>query len=85
MKGYDKLTVSQKELFEKTYKAHISTMDEKRRIQHSRDKIIEIKWDSEEERLEVYFKWNHPKKDYLKVYYDNGEWYHLAPGEMFKF
>ena len=84
MIGYDRLTKSQKEMFEKSYKAHTSEMDDSWKRVHSRENIIDIKWDHQVNRLEVYFKWNHPKRNRMKVYYDNGEWYHLAPGEMFR-
>ena len=71
MKGYDKLTNKQKELFQEAYKVHLSSMDEEGKKILAKENIVEIKWDEQEDRLEVLFIWN---DKYIKVGYDNGYW-----------
>lgn len=65
MKGYNKLTEGQKQLFEETHQAHLSIMDSEMRKKHTREQVAEVKWDNEEKCL--------------KVYFSHGECYHYLP------
>lgn len=69
VKGYDKLTEEQKELFDQTYKAHLSMMGADMRKKHTDEHIKEVKWDEGEKCL--------------KVYFDHGEWYHYESGKWY--
>lgn len=62
VKGYAQLTDEQKQLFDETYKAHLSMMGNDTKAKHQEQNIEEIKWDK--------------NKKCLKVYFDNGDWYH---------
>jgi hypothetical protein len=73
MKGYDKLTSKQKELFKEAYKVHLSGMDEEGEEILAKENIIEIKWDDQEDHLEVLFNWN---DQFIKVGYTNAYWGH---------
>ncbi|MFD1363177.1 hypothetical protein [Lentibacillus salinarum] len=64
IEGYNVLTDKQKELFDQTYKAHVFMMDPEMRKQHTEEHIKEIRWNENEQCLRVYF--------------DNGEWYHYS-------
>lgn len=56
IRGYAKLTKAQKELFEKTYEAHLAMMGEGMRKKYGPEQLKEIKWDREENCLKVYWK-----------------------------
>lgn len=70
VKGYTKLPEQLKNLLHETHKAHLSMMGSEMRKKHTVEHIKEVKWDSEEKCL--------------KVYFDHGEWYHYSPaGEWY--
>lgn len=64
VKGYSKLPEELKKLFKKTHQAHLATMSSEMRNKHTEEHIERVKYD----RIEKC----------LKVYYDNGEWYHYS-------
>lgn len=68
-KCLNKLTLLQRDLFERTYKSHLATMGIAMREKHSLENIKTVKWDKKESCLKVYFnhgEWFH--------YYSNGSW-----------
>lgn len=62
IKGFQKLTNSQQELFVNTYKKHVATMGNSSKRIYSIENIKQVKWDKRE--------------CYLKIYFNNDEWYH---------
>ncbi len=64
IKGYEKLPEQLQQFFKEVHKAHLSSRGVEMRKQHTEEHIKEVKWDNVEKCL--------------KVYYDNGEWYHYS-------
>lgn len=71
VKGYRKLSVEQRNLFENVYLKHLSSMGEEQRKNYERSQLKEIQWDVNEKCLKVYWlgdtDWFH--------YTISGEWY----------
>lgn len=69
-KGYNQLTDRQRDLFDQVYSRHYASMGTEKRQNYTRGDIKEIKWDSRENCLRVYFL--------------NGEWFHYdTKGEWY--
>lgn len=68
IKGFNKLTPKQKELFEQTYANHFFHMGKTLKEMHTVDKIKEVKHNKEEKCIEVYFD-----HEWYK-YYPNKTW-----------
>lgn len=70
IKGHNKLTDEQKQIFERVYTNHLATMGNEMRKNYSIENIREVKWDKINNTVNTYFKngsWWH---------YDiNGHWY----------
>lgn len=71
VKGYEKLSLQQKELFENVYEKHLKAMGENQRRKYERSQIKEIKWDAEEKCLKVYWSGDTDWFHYTTL----GEWY----------
>ena len=63
VQGYDELTNGQKDLFDKTYKKHLSSMQRKRRLKYTESHVQRI-----EAEISI-----------LKVYFDHGDCYIYLP------
>ncbi|MHA6250420.1 hypothetical protein [Oceanobacillus sp. CAU 1775] len=59
VEGYEELTLSQKNIFDKTYKEHLQSMTRKRRLRYTEDHIVSVEGD-----LKI-----------VKVNFDTDEWY----------
>ncbi|MCB5238913.1 hypothetical protein [Niallia circulans] len=68
-KQLSKLTVLQRDLFDRTHKSHLASMGAAMKEKHSKENIKAIKWDKKEFCLKVYF--NHGE---WYCYYSNGSW-----------
>lgn len=56
VKGYDNLPNRKKELFDKVYNLHLSSMDERKRRMHTDEHIHKVEWDFLNDCLRVTFK-----------------------------
>lgn len=68
IKGHQKLTDKQKRLFEATYKRHFLSMGESERQKHFIHQIKEVKYNEQENCIEVHFE-----HEWYK-YYPNKTW-----------
>lgn len=64
---YEKLTPEQRFLFTKTYTKHLASMGTTKRSNYTEKHIKNVIWDEEE--------------NCLKVYFNNGDWWHYSTNE----
>lgn len=69
VKGYDLLTEEQQDLLRKVYEKHMMAFGTEARKKYTTDKIVKVKWDTEDKTVNIYFSdiWWHYAKD--------GTWY----------
>ncbi|OXS77926.1 hypothetical protein [Domibacillus enclensis] len=70
IQGYENLTDTQRKIFVKVHKRHLSMMGETERAKRTLDKVEKLKWNAQEQAVEVYYadgEWWH--------YNSKGEWY----------
>jgi hypothetical protein len=67
--GFDQLTIDQQELFQRVHQKHLQALGTEARKFYTIDQIREVRWDHEDETVNVYFEddWWH--------YTDDEKWY----------
>lgn len=63
--GFKQLTADQKELFSRIYDRHMNSFGTQARQKYTIDHLEQIQWDM--------------KDKCLRVYFDNGDWWHYDP------
>lgn len=62
--GYENLTDTQRKIFVNVHKRHLSAMGEVERAKRTLDKVKKLKWNAQDQTVEVY--------------YTDGEWWHYS-------